>query len=196
MNNEITVKVKCELNELYKILEEKGFKIVDKFSLNDTYLVPETLKIEEMSTREILSHAVIIRNIVQEMPQGIKNKITFKKKEFDNEGNILNQMATSCEIKDIQEAKKLFKAIGYKEIMNIKENDLVYGKDGFDLAIKDIQNGEKLIEIETVEENKELNTIEKLKEKIASIQIPIYTDNYFVKKAEIELNKILGRELW
>jgi len=195
MNNEITVKVKCELNELYKILEEKGFKIVDKFSLNDTYLVPETLKIEEMSTREILSHAVIIRNIVQEMPQGIKNKITFKKKEFDNEGNILNQMATSCEIKDIQEAKKLFKAIGYKEIMNIKENDLVYGKDGFDLAIKDIQNGEKLIEIETVEENKELNTIEKLKEKIASIQIPIYTDNYFVKKAEIELNKILGREL-
>ena len=193
MNNEITVKVKCELKELYKILKEKGFKIIDKFSLNDTYLVPENLKIEEMCTREILSNAVIIRNIIREMPKGIKNKITFKKKEFDNEGNILSQTATSCEIKDIEEAKMLFKAIGYKEIMNIKENDLVYGKDGFDLAIKDIQNGEKLIEIEIVEDNSELNAIEKLKEKVASIELPIYTDNYFVKKAEIELNKILGR---
>jgi len=193
MNNEITVKVKCELSELYKILEEKGFEITDRFSLNDTYLIPEILKIEEMSVRDILSYAVIIRNVIRKMPYKVINKITFKKKEFDSEGNILNQTATSCEIKDIEDAKKLFQAIGYKEIMNIKENDLVYGKDGFDLAIKDIQNGEKLIEIETVEDNKELNTIEKLKEKVSSINIPIYTDNYFVKKAEIELDKILGR---
>lgn len=194
MNNEITVKIKCEINELYKILEEKGFLITDKFSLNDTYLIPEKLKIETMSTREILSHAVIIRNIVQEMPYKVTNKITFKKKEFDSEGNILNQVATSCEIKDIEEAKRLFYAIGYREIMNVKENDLVYGKDGFELAIKNIQNGEKLIEIETVENNEELNTIEKLKSKVVSIEIPIYTDNYFVKKAEIELNKILRRD--
>ena len=193
MNNEITVKIKCKLNELYKILEEKGFEITDKFSLTDKYLIPQKLKIEEVSTREILSHSVIIRNIVQEMPHKVINKITFKKKEFDEKGNILNQTATSCEIKDIEDAKRLFNFIGYKEIMNIKENDLVYSKDGLNLAIKDIQDGEKLIEIETVEENEELDTIEKLKEKVASIKIPIYTDNYFVKKAEIELDKILGR---
>ena len=30
-SNEITVKMKCELNEFYKIIEEKGFKVVDKF---------------------------------------------------------------------------------------------------------------------------------------------------------------------
>jgi len=194
MNNEITVKVKCELEELYKILEEKEFKITDKFSLNDTYLIPKILEIDKMSTREILSHAVIIRKISQEIPYKIQNKITFKKKQFDNEGNILNQTSINCEVKDVEEAKTLFNAIGYKEIMNINENDLVYGKDGFELAIKDIKNGEKLIEIEIVEDNKELDTIEKLKEKVVSIEIPIYTNNYFVKKAEIELNKILGRK--
>ena len=194
MNNEITIKVKCELNELYKILEEKDFKITDRFSLNDTYMVPERLEIEAMSIREILAHAVIIRSIICQMPYKVINKITFKKKEFDSKGNILNQTATSCEIKDIEEAKKLFNSIGYKKIMNIKENDVVYGKDRFELAIKDIQNGEKLIEIETVENNEELDTIEKLKEKVSSIEIPIYTDNYFVKKAEIELSKILKRK--
>lgn len=193
MNNEITVKIKCEINEIYKILEEKGFIITDKFLLNDTYLVPEKLEIEDMSTREILSHAVIIRNIVLQMPHKVINEITFKKKEFDIEGNILNQAATNCEIKNIEDAKKLFNVLGYKEIMNIKESDVVYGKDGFELAIKDIKNGEKLIEIETVADNEEFDTIEKLKEKVTKIEIPIYTDNYFVKKAEIELNKILGR---
>lgn len=193
MSNEITVKVKCELNELYKILEEKGFKITDRFSLNDIYMVPKMLKTEEISTREILTHAVIIRNIIDKVENKIKNKITYKTKEFDNKGNILNQTSTSCEIKDIEEAKKLFTVMGYKEIMNIKEDDLVYSRDGFELAIKDIKNGEKLIEIETVENNEKLDTIEKIKEKVVNLEIPIYTDNYFVKKAEIELNKALGR---
>ena len=53
--------------------------------------------------------------------------------------NILNQEAVNCDILEIEDAKKLLKAIGYKEIMNIKEDDVVYEKDGFQLAIKDIK---------------------------------------------------------
>lgn len=44
--------------------------------------------------------------------------------------------------------------------MNIKEDGVVYEKDGFKLAIKDIKNGDNLIEIET-EENNEVDTIKK-----------------------------------
>ncbi len=76
--------------------------------------------------------------------------------------------------------------------MCIKEDDIVYEKDGLQLAIKDIKNGDKLIEIET-EDNDDLNTIDKLIQRINKLDIPIYTDNYFVKKAEIELDKVLGR---
>lgn len=76
--------------------------------------------------------------------------------------------------------------------MKIKEDDIVYEKDGFELAIKDIKEGDNLIEIET-EDNEQLDTIEKLIKKLNNIKIPIYEDNYFVKKVEIELNKILGR---
>lgn len=191
-SNEITVKIKCELEELYKILEEKEFKTIRKFSMDDTYFVPETLNIEEIETREILSKAIMVREIELKTIGKVRKLITYKIKEFDEKGNILNQKAINCEIEKIEEAKKLLNAIGYKEIMNIKEDDIVYGKDGFELAIKDIKDGENLIEIET-EESEELNTIEKLIQKINEIEIPIYTDNYFVKKAEVELNKILGR---
>ena len=58
------------------------------------------------------------------------------------------------------------------------------------LAIKDVKNGDKLIEVET-EESEELNTIDKLIRKVNELDIHIYTDNYFVKKAEIELDKVL-----
>ena len=190
--NEITLKIRCELNEFYKILEEKGFKIMDKFSMNDTYFVPKELELSQINTRKILSKAVLVRDVTGKMSNRRTKLITFKIKNFDEHGNILNQEAVNCNIFEIDDAKKLLRAIGYKEIMNIKENDIVYEKDGFQLAVKDIQNGDNLIEIET-EEKKELCTIEKLIQKVNEIGLPVYTDNYFVKKAEIELNKILSR---
>ena len=187
-NNEITVKIKGSLNEFYKIIEEKDFKIAHKFSMNDAYFIPETLNLNKMSTREILSKAILVREIKGKTSGKIIKKITFKIKNFDDNGNILSQEAVNCDIKD----KNLLKAIGYREVMCIKENDIVYEKDGLQLAIKDIKNGHNLIEIET-EDNDKLNTIDKLIQKINKLDIPIYTDNYFVKKAEIELDKVLGR---
>lgn len=189
-SNEITVKVKCELEELYKILKEKGFERSDKFSMDDYFFIPESLKLNQMSAREILARAVLVRDILGETSGEISKKITVKIKSFDKQGNILSQKSVNCDIASIEDAKNLLKAIGYKEIMNIKEDDIVYEKDGFELAIKNVINGDNLIEVET---DDKYDTIEKLIEKINEINIPIYTDNYFVKKAEIELKKILTK---
>lgn len=191
-SNEITMKIKCELNDFYKILEDKGFKIIDKFSMDDTYFIPKTLNLNDMNVRDILSNAVLVRDITDKIENTESKMITFKNKNFDEHGNIINQYSTNCKVLEIDDACNLLKAIGYKYIMNIKENDVVYEKDGFEIAIKDIKNGDNLVEIET-EENKELDTIEKLIKKINELEIPIYTDNYFVKKAEIELDKILNK---
>ncbi len=191
-SNEITIKIKCQLNEFYKIIEEKGFKIINKFSMDDTYFIPEETDIEKLSIRDILAKAVLVRDIIGKTSNKRTKLITFKIKNFDKAGNILNQESINCNISKTEEAKKLLKAIGYKEIMNIKEDDIVYEKDGFELAIKDIKNGDNLIEIET-EEKKDLDCIEKLIQKVNEIEIPIYTDNYFVKKAEIELEKKFGK---
>ena len=73
----------------------------------------------------------------------------------------------------------------------LKEKAIVYEKDGLKLAIKEIENGDNLIEIETEKDNPELNSIDKLKEKISELQIPVDTNDYFIKKAEIELKKFL-----
>ena len=187
--NEITIRILCSKEELIKHLEEKGLKKGRKFRLDDHYLIPKTLKIEELTVREILSKAVIIRNIDND---GKKvNKITFKKKNINEKGEIVSQTATSCEVLDYTESIRLFEELGYYEIMNIIEDDIIYYNDKIELAIKDIYNGDILMEIET---NNNTTTIEELKEIIESLEISFEKENYFVKKAEERLGKVLDEK--
>ena len=193
MSNEITLKLKCNIKEFNEILQNKNFKIEREFLLDDMYFIPKEMDTKVLPTREILKKAVLIRKITEE--NSLTKKIyclTFKNKEIDNEGNILKQSAVNCDIIDPDAGIKFLEAIGYKFLMNIKEKNIVYGKDDLKIAVKDIDNGENLIEIETVENNEKLDTIAKIKQKVNELQLPIDTTNYFVKKAEIELEKIIN----
>lgn len=191
MSNEITVKLKCNIEEISEILENNNFTVVEKFYLHDKYFIPKALKIQNLTSREILSKAILLRNFDEEIPNRKQYKLTFKTKKIDKDGTILKQDKVECEIASIEDVEKFLKSIGYHEIINIKENDVVYEKEGLKIAIIEIENGDKLIEVETVDDNEKLDTIEKLKQKIEKLNIPIDESNYFVKKAEMELEKVL-----
>ena len=186
--NEITIRILCSKEKLIKHLEEKGLKKGRRFRLDDHYLIPKILKIEELIVREILSKAVIIRNIDNDGK--IVNKIIFKKKNINEKGEIVSQTATSCEVMDYTEGIRLFEELGYYEIMNIIEDDIIYYNDNIEIAIKDVYNGDLLIETET---NNNITTIEELKKMIERLEILFEKDNYFVKKAEERLGKVLNK---
>lgn len=190
-NNEITVKIKGSIDDLIENICKKGFKLVDEFTIEDNYFIPNNLDLNKSKCRQILTKAIILRSI-EDFTESTKTKlITFKKKDIDKNGEILSQKIFNIKVEDLNDAQNLFYAIGYNKIMQIYEKDKVYEKDGFAFAIKDIKNGDKLIEAEINENNEEINSIDKLKQIMKKYNIPIYTDNYFVKKAEIELEKIL-----
>lgn len=196
MDNEITVKVTCSLKELYNILENKGFLLIDKYNLEDTYYISKDIDLNKQNIKKILEKCILIRKVVQFIPNDfIKNysavKLTLKSKNIADDGTITEQSKSECQIKNADEGKKFLEALGYKELMTIKEKATVYCKDELKLVIKNVEDSDILIELETAEDNIELNTIDKLKEKINNLQIPINTDDYFVKKAEIKLKKIL-----
>lgn len=186
--NEITIKVACSNDELIKHLINKGFNEGRKFTLDDYYLIPKDINMNQLSTRDILTKAIIIRYIVDDGE--IIQKITFKKKNINSDGEIISQKATNCDVLDYKSALDLFYELGYHQIMNIKESDVIYFKDELELAVKFIENGNTLIEIET---NENFKTVDKLKKLLKELEIPIENDNYFVKKAEDELNKLLNR---
>lgn len=186
--NEITIKITCSNEQLIKHLTDKGFCERRKFTLDDYYLIPKDLKLDDLTTRDILSKAVIIRYIVDDGK--IIQKIIFKKKDINGNGEILSQEAINCDVLDYKAGINLFNELGYYQIMNIKESDIIYYKDKLELAIKFIENSNTLIEIETDDNFK---TIVELKQLVTELEIPIEKGNYFVKKAENELNKILKR---
>ena len=191
MSNEITVRLKCNIKEMCNLLENKNFIVTDEYCLNDTYFIPKELDLENITHREIISKAIILREITETMSNQQIVKLVFKTKQIDINGDILSQKKYECEILNVKDGETFLNAIGYKKLMNIKEYDKSYEKDDFKITIKDIENGEKLIEIETVEDNKELDTIEKIKNKVNQLELPLDTNDYFVKKAEIALKNIL-----
>ena len=191
MSNEITVRLKCNIKEMCNLLENKNFIVTDEYCLNDTYFIPKELDLENITHREIISKAIILREITETMSNQQIVKLVFKTKQIDINGDILSQKKYECEILNVKDGETFINSIGYKKLMTIKEYDKSYERDDFKITIKDVENGEKLIEIETVEDNKELNNIEKIKDKVNQLELPLDTNDYFVKKAEIALKNIL-----
>ena len=181
---------------MYNILKNKGFSIIDKFYLEDIYYIPKEIDVKKQSVREILKRYILIRSIIQFVPDNFINSynifnMTFKEKNIALDGSIINQDKKDCQIQNKEQGKAFIEVLGYKEIMTIKEKSIVYGKGELELAVKDVENGDNLIEIETVEGNSKLDTVDKLKVIINELQLPVDTTDYFVKKAEIELKKIV-----
>ena len=91
MSNEITVKLKCSIENFGEILQNKKFKLVEKYFLNDTYFIPKNLNISNLTSREILSNAVLLRDIKDYMLNTKICKFTLKNKQINEDGIILNQ---------------------------------------------------------------------------------------------------------
>ena len=66
------------------------------------------------------------------------------------------------------------------------------GKEDLKIAIKTLEDGNNLLEVETIENNNSLDTVDKLKQKIIELDLPQEKSDFLIKKAEIKLKKILG----
>ena len=192
-NNEITLRIKGSLENFERELEEKGYEKSRHFILDDVYMIPKDLNIEKMSTREIISKAIIIRKVDDITKQEISSDLLYKIKKFNEKGEILEQKSIRLKVLDCAEAENFMQAIGYRKIMNIIEEDYEYKKDNFSFITKNVKNGDKMIEVETEANNSSMDTIDKLKKFLESENLPLDYSDLFVKKAEVELDKILGR---
>ena len=189
-NNEVTLRIRGNIDEFKKVLKEKGYVETEHFILYDTFMIPESLEIEKLSAREIISKAIIIRKVEDIANNEIRRDVYYKMKKFNDKGEILEQKSTRLKVFDCEEAQRFMQAIGYKKLMNITEEDYGYKKDEIIITTKDVKNGDKMIEMETQFDNKNLNTVEKLIEKLKMEELPLGFEDCFVKKAEVELNKL------
>ena len=190
-NNEITLRIKGEMEQFKKELLTKNFSEIEHFILYDTFMIPKDIDIKSMSTRDIIATAIIIRKVKDITKNEIRQDMSYKVKMIDDSGKILEQKSTRLKVYSCQEAEIFMNEIGYKKILNIEEEDYVYKKDNFSIATKDVKNGDNMIEIET---NNTFDTIEKLIKKTIDENLNLDYSDYFVKKVELELDKVLKKK--
>ena len=182
--NEITVQVTCNYEELHSLLIKQGFKIIEKYTIIDEYLISKDYDLKNKNSLDILKECVIVRYI-----ENTLKELLYKYKEYSNNGDILKQAKVSCKVNDIKEASNFMKTIGYKELIHIQNNSVVYTNDKIELAVQLVNDKYIFIKLEDKSEylNKTYSSIEEMKEEINLYNLPIVKDKYFAKKAAIIL---------
>lgn len=191
IENEITVLVTSTFDELHNKLINNGFTVKDKYITNDIYMINKDIDITRLSTLDILKKCAIVREIT-----GIKKVLLYKHKEYNDSGDIIFNAKTECPIEDIGKAIEFMKAINYQVLMEIHDKCTEYASSEIELIVQDVNNEYLFFEAEDELRytNKKFSSIDEIKKTINKYDLPFKKDNYFVKKAEIILNKKLNRK--
>ena len=189
--NEITVEVDTTLDNLISILECKEFKLKEEYVLDDIYLINKNDKKRDYLS--MLNKCVLIRNIIKENKE--TKLLTYKYKEYNENKEITKQGKVNVKVDDIENSKLLFEKLDFEELIRINDHMLVYATEKDELTIQNVNDKHIYIEIEDKchYANRFYNSIEEMKKVIIDNSIPIKGNNFFVKKAEIELQEIYGK---
>ena len=187
---EITVEIDVKLDELKSILKTLGFKIIEEYDLNDIYMINKNDR-SYNNYSELLKRCILIRNVIED-EKNIKI-LTYEYKEYNNNKDIIKQGKINCYIDSIENAQKLFEALNFEKLITINDHMLVYSNGIDEFTVQDVNNKHIYLEIEDKCSHigKCYKTIDEMKNIIKKYNIPIKEENYFVKKAEIELEEIL-----
>ena len=171
------------------LLKENDFELKEVYDIKDIYMIDKKYKNIE-DKLELLKHAILIRDIIEENKE--TKQITYKYKEYDENGNITKQGKTNCKINSIEEAVNLFNALGYEKLININDHLLVYANKDDEFVIECVNNKHIYIEIEDKCNyiDKCYKSDEEMKDAINKYNLPLKQNNYYAKKALDELNEI------
>lgn len=179
--NEITVIVTCDYDELTRILKTNGYSVTNELKLVDTYMFNSNQDIYHMSNSDILKNYVLVR-----VPSNNTPQITYKYKEINEDGSIKRQGKANCDVKDENQALNLLECLGYQKGFIIDNDIKFYEKDNSRLVAAYVNDEYLCIEYSGIGEQ----TIEEVISDFQKLGIPYDESNYFVNKAMIELDRI------
>ena len=191
METEITVLVNSDYETLKRQLEKKNFKIVDEYQVNDIYMIDKNIDLNKLNNLEILKKCVLVRDIVD-----IKKVLLYKYKKYADNGDIIEQGKVECPITDVDKAVSFMETINYRTLFKIYDKCIVYTNGETELVVQLVNDEYIFIEMEAECSNidKVYKDATEMKDEINKYNLPIDNSNYFVKKAEIELEKVLKKE--
>lgn len=183
---EVTVKVNNSLKQVDDILKEQGFKIIRNSRIEDKYMSNQFEKLTKNNILDILQSCVLVRFLNVNNSEIFK-RITYKDKVY-NGTTVISEEKINVIVDSIENSEKLFEKLGFKKIVEVNYDVIVYEKDGLELAFQNVENLGLLLEYESnndytgFSDESILHEKQKMLEKIRNLKISIGND-YDVKKA-------------
>lgn len=183
---EVTTRVNESLKDVEKKLKEQGFEFIRKSRIEDIYMTQKLDNLRKDNIIDILKNSVLIRYLLVNNKDVFK-KITYKNKVYKDDV-VISEEKINVNIDDIEKAEKLFDVLGFKKLVEVKYDVIVYKKDNIELAFQDVEKLGLLLEYENEKDfegysdGQILQEKNKMLESIRSFNIDI-TNEFDVKKA-------------
>ncbi len=183
---EVTVKVNSSLDEVDNILKKQGFKIIRTSRVEDKYMSNKFEQLTKDNILDFLKSCILIRFLDVNSKETFK-RITYKDKVYKDK-TVISEEKINIIIDNIEQAEKLFEKLGFKKIVEVNYDVIVYEKDGVELAFQNVENLGLLLEYESgndyigFSDEEIIHEKEKMLEEIRKLKINIEND-YDVKKA-------------
>ena len=184
----ITVETTLNFDELDKYLRSKKFEPKKEYDIIDKYMA-QSNAIINTNYLDTLNKCVIIREMIT--PTENRKMLMYKYKKYNLKEEVVKRGKIECDIISLQKAEELLNALTYYKLIDLRDHVTVYANDKTELHVQEVNNKHIYIEMETecnYLEKKYLNRDDMIKD-LLSYNIPIKADNFFVKKAEIELRE-------
>ena len=179
---EITCEVFEEISTIVKVLEDKGFKYIEEFTLDDIYMKND--KTNEFAPKNgRITDTLIIRYVNED-----DKKIVCKRRNHNSNGFEISTEKSVLKVMSIEEAEKHLNILGYTRFLNMIDKNYMYENDEFIAYIQDVKDLGIFIELEAKKvENAEQN-IEQLIEFVKTLNLKIGT-NFDIRKADLLYSK-------
>lgn len=143
---EITVEVFDNIDSIDDVLKSQGYEICRVFDLYDYYYSKySTEELKSMTYNEMIANSFLIRNVCKDE---LKQLLTYKKKEFDKNNNVISEEKVNCNIDNVDNALKLFDLAGLNMWNKMLQHISVYKKGDIEFAVQHIDGLGTFIEYE------------------------------------------------
>lgn len=166
---EITIQVFDKLEEIEKVLTQKGYHKKEEYCLRDHYFTKfEDAKVVDYKT--LLASSILIRTIEQD--EKCTHCMIYKNKKLDQSGNVSSEEKIRVKIDDEQNCINILRSAGLNNWCNLKNDNIVYvDKSGFEIDLQVVDGLGIFIEAEedsSIANLPEEQKLDYLKNKIAA----------------------------
>lgn len=186
---EVTYMVKNDLKTAREILENKGFVLSKYAIMSDRYFSKyDDASLKRMPYQEIIGSSVLLRRIETDT---VTNYMIYKNKEYDKNGNVVNEEKVRTKLADFDTATKILSKAGLNKFADYTTHLYEYKNGNEQVCLQQIDELGLFIEHEeqsyaegqTLKE-RENNLINNLNRTGLSLG-----KDPFIKKVELYLNK-------